>query len=116
MGQNLTPGLDLSTFDRAGRFSRKSSCAISQSSIIELNSANYLREILAKIHSSSPFKKNAELPTDSVNQLALGVNQPSDFSKEHSLWHANVSPITQVDEIEDGGSPLNPDNALYRSF
>ena len=64
----MTPALDMSTFDRAGDFSRKSSCAkINVSPKGALNDSEVklgytsvpLRDILAKIHSASPFKKNA---------------------------------------------------------
>ena len=53
--------------------------------------------------------------------LAL-VKQACSDQQEHSLWNANVSPITQVaddhDETdEDSASPLQPEgSALYHSF
>ena len=67
----MTPVLDMSTFDRVGNFSRKSSCLPSPApnhinhATAESGSKQYssvpLREILAKIHSASPFKKNAQM-------------------------------------------------------
>ena len=107
---SLAPILDISTFDRPGGFSRKSSSDFSQTSHADPSVANQhgisqLRDILAKIHTASPFKKNA------IMQTALDVSQ------EHSLWNANVSPIAQVNESihADEASPQEV-GALYCSF
>ena len=54
-------------------------------------------------------------------QLLLQMQQASEeaASKEHSLWNANVSPITQInDETMDDEKPavLHEASALYKSF
>ena len=117
----MTPALDMSTFDRVGNFSRKSSsCAknlVSPNSAIEDSDAKNgytsvpLRDILAKIHSASPFKKNAQMLNGILPQKGSAIAEQQlllqmQQTEEHSLWNANVSPITQVnDETMDDAKP-----------
>jgi hypothetical protein len=68
-----------------------------------------------KNFSCNQFKSDGKMPT-------MAHNRPSDVSsKEHnvSLWNANVSPITQVNEdetIDEEEISPHEGSALYRSF
>lgn len=60
---------------------------------------------------------------EAPEQLALVAMQVSDLSKEHSLWKANVSPITLIadDEMAQVASDVKllypaEGSALFRSF